>query len=193
MSSTRDKTTPLQYCLYERAVHPELFTIRREIKLRRKGFDATIWLIGGGHVVSFFPRDPFSQSAPSAPSAPPVLTEVLTASDAPLPARRRVIQMPFRGEKAHEQHAFGKTRYLMNFQAERMSTRVYRRTQAEFALQGGPERIFLPTPDLDEQGLTAYTYLSYETQEDSLHLLAFHAIPQTRTLAKTQSIFERNE
>ena len=37
------------------------------------------------------------------------------------------------------------------------------------------------------------SYLSYETQEDSLHLLAFHAIPQTRTLAKTQSIFERNE
>src|SRR6476646_8538823 len=43
----------LTLLLYQRTLHPELFKILANEPVTRRAYDADIWLVEGGHVVSF--------------------------------------------------------------------------------------------------------------------------------------------
>ena len=42
----------LTLLLYQRTLHPELFTILASEKVSRRAYDAEIWLVEGGHVTT---------------------------------------------------------------------------------------------------------------------------------------------
>ncbi|MHC4562997.1 MAG: DUF2617 family protein [Planctomycetota bacterium] len=82
-------------------------------------------------------------------------------------------------------------RYMMNFQVESMSERVYAKTHHDLARQGAKRGLFVPFPMwMKHPPLTPFSYLDYDAQARHLHVFAYHAFPDELTLVKIQSIFE---
>lgn len=168
----------MRYYLHERPLHPELFDIHLGDHVVRKDFEAQIWVTGCSHVISFFYQGLS-------------LVEVLADVDGELPTSGRLIELPFRREKEHGLLHGGKIRYMMNFQVELMSEKVYAATHHDLARQGAKRGLFVPFPMwMTHPPLTPFSYIDYDVTPRSLHVFAFHAFPDDLTLIKVQSIFE---
>jgi hypothetical protein len=168
----------MRYLLYERPLHPELFNIYNDVHLMRSGYEARIWVTGCSHVISFYADD---QS----------MVEVIASDEeAPLPSRGRAISWPLKGERSHQRRRPDGISYMMSFQTEVMSSRVYHKVHHELARQGARRGLFVPFPMWMDQSLTPFTYISYEAKAEHLHVLAWHAFPEALTIVKTQSLFE---
>ena len=167
----------LNFMLYSRALHPELFQIYHQHKIVQPTFEATIWVTGCSHLISFsVGKDTFS--------------EVMAEDQDMLPERGLVASMRLRGEKQHEFQYGQGIHYLMNFQVENMSPKLYTQTHHDLARSATKHGLFVPFPLWRVNGLTPFTYIDYQTTPESLHVFAFHAFPEALTVVKTQSIFE---
>ncbi len=167
----------LRFFLFERPLHPELFDIYGDVRIKKPGYEAQLWVTGCTHVISFF-RDSLS------------LVEVIASKEIPLPSRGRALSLSFRGEKAHEQKRLDGINYMMNFQTETMNPPVYHNTHQELERQGAKRGLFVPFPMWMSNSLTPFTFIDYEAKPNELHIMAFHAFPEALTIVKTQSIFE---
>ncbi len=172
-----NKLESLRFFLYERPLHPELFEIYDDVHICKPNYEARIWVTGCTHVISFY-RDKQS------------IVEAVVCDDHLLPSRGRAVSLPFRGEKAHEQKRLDGINYMMNFQAEKMTPRVYHQTHHELARQGDKTGLFVPFPMWMYNSLTPFSFISYDARPNELHSVAFHAFPEAMTIVKTQSIFE---
>ena len=168
----------LRFSLYNRPLHPELFDIYHDHHVIKDAYEAQIWVTGCTHVIGFF-RDEES------------LVEVTADADAKLPPRGLLMEIPFRGERDHELLSPRGVRYIMSFQVETMSPRVYSRTHHELARTGAHRGLFVPFPMwMTRSPLTPFTYIDYQPKPKHLHVFTFHAFPEDLTIVKTQSIFE---
>ena len=75
--------------LYQRTLHPELFKILATEQVTRRAYEADIWLVEGGHVISFT-------------AGKNTLTEVIVTKSEPMTDRGLLHSIPCRGEKYHE-------------------------------------------------------------------------------------------
>ena len=167
----------LKLVLFERPLHPELFDIHEEIRIRKPSWDAQVWITGCTHVASFSGGDQ-------------TLTEVLADNGIPLPQRGLVFSIPFKGEKSHERRCNGGIHYMMNFQVETMSARVYRKTHQDLTRRGEAHGTFVTYPKWRTDSLTPFSYITCDSRPNGLHIMTFHAYPDATTIIKTQSIFE---
>src|SRR5438046_5675021 len=76
----------LTLLLYQRTLHPELFKILASEQVSRRAYDADIWLVEGGHVISFT-------------AGKNTLTEVILTRNEPMTDRGLLQTIPCRGEK----------------------------------------------------------------------------------------------
>src|SRR5205085_10374056 len=78
----------LTLLLYQRTLHPELFKILGSEQVSRRAYEADIWLVEGGHLISFT-------------AGKNTLTEVIVNSGE-IPTDRNLLQsIPCRGGKYH--------------------------------------------------------------------------------------------
>ncbi|MCD4824836.1 MAG: hypothetical protein K8S55_09515, partial [Phycisphaerae bacterium] len=89
----------LKFFLFTRALHPELFEIRDDIRITKDAYEAQIWITGCSHVIAFYRGDA-------------ALTEVVADRNTPLPTHGRCLEIPFRGEKKHERKQFSGIDYM---------------------------------------------------------------------------------
>ena len=173
----KQKVESLRFYLYNRSLHPELFDIYHDHHIVKGGYEAQVWVTGCTHVISFYRGDE-------------ALVELTADSEAELPARGLLLEMPFRGEKDHERKRSNGINYMMNFQVEHMSPDVYSRTHHDLARVGARRGLFVPFPGWMSRSLTPFTYIDYEAKPNQLHVFTFHAFPGDLAIVKTQSIFE---
>ncbi len=173
----KQSVSELQFFLYNRPLHPELFDIYHDHRVAKGGYDAQIWVTGISHVIGFF------RSETS-------VVEVIAESSAELPERGRLLQLAFRGEKDQEVNYLNGIRYITSFQVEKMSPRLYARTHQEMSEEVAVSGLFVPFPEWAAGTLSPFTYIDYEAKASELHVFAYHAFPDELTLIKTQSIFE---
>ncbi|MGH7214107.1 MAG: hypothetical protein ACREIT_05030 [Tepidisphaeraceae bacterium] len=93
----------LTLLLYQRTLHPELFNILGTEQVSRRAYEADIWLVEGGHVISFTANKN-------------TLTEVIVTNNDPLTDRGLLQSIPCRGEKYHEMNAGTNIRYMISTQ-----------------------------------------------------------------------------
>jgi hypothetical protein len=118
------------------------------------------------------------------------LVEVTADSGEDWPQRGLLVELPFRGERDHEVKRAEGINYMMNFQVETMSPRVYSKTHHDLARHGQRRGLFVPFPKWMANLLTPFSYIDYEAKPNELHVFAYHAFPEDLTIVKTQSIFE---
>src|SRR6266699_6012184 len=109
----------LTLLLYQRTLHPELFKILGAEKVVRRAYEADIWLIDGGHVITFT-------------AGKNTLAEVIVTNSEPFTDRGLLQSIPCRGEKYHEMTApGGNIKYMISTQEEQLTQTLYEATKSE--------------------------------------------------------------
>src|ERR1051325_6685441 len=111
----------LTLLLYQKALHPELFKILASEQVSRRAYEADIWLVEGGHVITFA-------------AGKNTLSEVIVTNHEPLTDRGLLQSIPCRGEKYHEMTVGGNIRYMISTQEEQLTQTLYDATREEISL-----------------------------------------------------------
>lgn len=174
---TKQRVEDLQLCLYQRAIHPELFHIHRVKRVVQSRYKAEIWVIGLGHVVTV----QFGDS---------ILTELIAEDVDVLPKSGLATSFRFRGERDHAQSFDDGTKYILSTQVERLTPQLFPATHRDYVHYAQNRGMFVPFKDWTHEGLVPFTFVDFDARDHEFHIHAFHAFPEELTLLKTQSIFE---
>jgi phage baseplate assembly protein W len=165
--------------LYQRTLHPELFQILAVEKVSRRAYEADVWLIEGGHVITFT-------------AGKNILTEVIAMRSEPLqmPDRGQILSTACRGEKYHEDTYGGNLRYMISTQEEQLSQTLYDATKTEIACYAAKRELM--TAETPAQGDTGATLsvLDIERCSHELRVQSFHLFDENLMVIKTQAIIE---
>ena len=176
MSEQRVCVGDLQFGLYNRPAHPELFKINHRQDIEERMYWASVWLIEGGHVVTFCWKKRF-------------MVEVLGGADGLRPRNGVLQKFPLRGERTCRQYCEEGLRYVMAGQVERMSEKVFDSVYQD-VLARAQSRGTLVLHGRADMAASRFAYVEIEARERELHVTACHAFPEELAMAKTQSIFK---
>jgi len=169
----------LTLLLYQRPLHPELFKILAAEKVNRRTYDADVWLIEGGHVVSFT-------------TAEGMLAEVITTGPEPATDRGLIQSISCRGEKYHEMTGPGGIKYMISTQEEQLSPNLYEATRQEIAAYAAKRELL--TAEIpggpDSQTGPGLSVLDIERCSHELRVQSFHLFDDSQMVIKTQAIME---
>lgn len=167
----------LAFWLYQRPVHPELFTIYARRHLKTERYETMIWATGGAHVVMALADDV-------------CLTELISWPDQLLPRRGLIERFNFRGQRTHQCALSRGLSYMTDFQVEKMSPNLYRQSHCDLERFARNRGMFVSFPEQAVSGLEPFSYIDFEARRNELHIHAFHAYPDQLTMIKTQSLFD---
>ena len=165
----------LQFSLYERPAHPELFKIEYQQDVQERLYWASVWLIDGGHVVTFNWKKYF-------------LVELLAAGYRLGPRRGLLQKFPLRGERTCQQCSEAGLKYVMAGQIERMSQKVFASTYQNVLATAQSRGTLVLHGEADNLKVP-FVYAEIEARNNELHVTTCHAFPDELAMAKTQSIF----
>ena len=180
MSSHRTKQRRqggLNLLLYQRTLHPELFKILANERVSRRAYEAEIWLVEGGHVVTLT-------------ADKNTLAEVIVTNHEPLTDRGLLQSIPCRGEKYHEMTAGGNIRYMISTQEEQLTQTLYDATRHEIATYAAKRELM--SADMPSQGENGgyLSVLDIERRSHELLVQSFHLFDENQMVIKTQAIIE---
>ena len=171
------RTGGLTLLLYSRTLHPELFKILASERLTRRAYEADIWLVEGGHVISFT-------------AGKHTLTEVILTSGEPMTDRGLLQTIPCRGEKYHEMTAPGNIRYMISTQEEQLTQTLYDATKHEIVSYAAKRELMsAETPAVGDTG-ASMSVLDIERRSHELLVQSFHLFDDNQMVIKTQAIIE---
>jgi len=174
---TKQQSSDLNFYLYKRALHPELFRIYLDRHVEAANYQADLWIVGLSHLVSF-------QTTGS------IITELTGASSDLLTDRNLVTQFKFRGERDFQFRFDDGTKYIFSSQVEEMNEHIFRTTYRELIRDAKKKGMFVPYKQWATGGLEPFSFLDYETRDREMHVHAYHAFPGEWRILRTQSIFE---
>lgn len=167
----------LTLMLYQRLLHPEFFKIVSSQTATRRAYDADIWLVDGGHVVSFT-------------VGKNTLSEVIVCGQDGLNDRGLLQTIPCRGERYHEMVAGGNIRYMISTQEEQLTQTLYEATRHEIMTYAQkrelPHHDAAPTAEYG----SSLSVLDVECRSHELLVQSFHLFDENCVVIKTQGIFE---
>src|SRR5690348_6967780 len=167
----------LTLLLYQRTLHPELFKIFATEQVSRRAYEADVWLVEGGHVITFV-------------AGKNTLTEVILMAPGEMTDRGLIQTVPCRGEKYHEMTAPGNIRYMISTQEEQLTQTLYEATKAEireYAMKR--ELMMADIPANGERG-ESLGVLDIERRSHELLVQSFHLFDDSLLVIKTQAIIE---
>lgn len=167
----------LTLLLYQRTLHPELFKILANEPVTRRAYDADIWLVEGGHVVSFT-------------AGKNTLTEVIATRGEPLTDRGLLQSIPCRGEKYHEDTYGGNIRYMISTQEEQLTSTLYEATKHEIATYAQKRELMTAELPATQDNGACLSVLDIERRSHELLVQSFHLFDENLMVIKTQGIFE---
>ncbi len=174
---SKTRSTELNFFLYRRALHPELFHIYLDKHVEYSNFQADIWVVGLSHLVTI-------------QSNGTMVTELAAAPSELLTDRNLVTQFRFRGERDFQYRFNDNVRYIFSSQVEEATEHIFRTTYRDLVGYAENRGIYVPYPQWETDGLVPFTYIDYEMRQYELHIHAYHAFPGEWRFLRTQSIFE---
>jgi phage baseplate assembly protein W len=167
----------LTLLIYQRTLHPELFKILAAEQVSRRAYDADVWLVEGGHVISLT-------------AGKNTLTEVIATKNEPLTDRGLLQSIPCRGERYHEETYGGTIRYMISTQEEQLTQTLYDATKQEIASYAARRELMAAEiPATPETG-AALSVLDIERRSHELLVQSFHLFDENLMVIKTQAIIE---
>ncbi len=174
---TIQRVDDLHFCLYQRAVHPELFDVRMVKRVEQSRYHAEIWVAGLAHVVTVQFGDQ-------------ILAELITDDTELLPKIGLATSFRFRGERDHAQSFNDGFKYILSTQVERLTPQLFPATHRDYVHYAQNRGLFLSFEEWTHDGLAPFSFVDFDARDHEFHVHAFHAFPEDLTLLKTQSIFE---
>lgn len=167
----------LTLLLYQRTLHPELFKITSSEQISRRAYEADVWLVEGGHVITFT-------------AGKNTLTEVIVTNHEPLTDRGLLQTIPCRGEKYHEMTVAGNIKYMISTQEEQLTQTLYDATKHEISTYASKRELM--TSDVPSVGDVSASLhvLDIERRSHELLVQSFHLFDENQMVIKTQAIIE---
>jgi len=200
----------LRLSVFLRPLHPEFFTIRarRALESGAGGFQAEVWLLDPGHVISFIAGEQ-------------AVTETIAPRDLALPKRGLVREIDLAGEREERFEARGTLVYQMAYQVDAAGPETYRREVEELLAGVRQAHLFaenagdaagrhgdspavkprqpataraVPVPGACPARVAgrAFSYAVPELRANSLLVHTWHGFPAEATILKTQTLIERS-
>ncbi len=167
----------LTLLLFQSAPHPELFKILANEQVTRRAYDADIWLVEGGHVVSFT-------------AGKNTLAEVIVTNYEAINDRNLLQTIQCRGERYHEMTVGGNVRYMISTQEEQLTQTLYEATRHEIATYAAKRELMsADVPAKDDMG-ACLSVLDIERRSHELLVQSFHLFDENQMVIKTQAIIE---
>ncbi len=167
----------LTFSLFQKPLHPELFTIYARRELKTEKYEAHIWVTGCTHVISVFTKDV-------------CLSEVVSVPGQVLPHRGMIERFQFRGPRSHKCTLSRGVSYMTDFQVEKMTPALYQQSHSDLERFARNRGVFVKFPELETAGLQPFCYVDFEARPQELHVHTFSAYPEQVTIVKTQSLFD---
>ncbi len=174
---TKQRSSDLNFFLYQRALHPELFHIYLDKHIEYSNFQAEIWAIGLGHLVTV-------------QSGTTLVTELTAAPSDLLTERNLVTQFRFRGERDFTYRFNENMRYIFSSQVEETTEHIFRTTYRDLVNYAKKRGMYVPYDQWKTNGMVPFTFIDYEMRQFELQVHAYHAFPGEWRFLRTQSIFE---
>ncbi len=174
---TKQRSSDLNFFLYRRALHPELFHIYLDKHISYGNFHADIWVLGLSHLVTL-------------QSNGTMVTELAAVPNDLLTDRNLVTQFRFRGERDFQIRFSDTMRYIFSSQVEEMTEHIFRTTYRDLARYAQQKGLYVPYPQWAVSGMEPFSFIDYEMRQHELHVHAYHAFPGEWRILRTQSIFE---
>jgi hypothetical protein len=171
------RTGGLTLLLYSRTLHPELFKILATEQVSRRAYEADIWLVEGGHVISLT-------------AGKNTLTEVIVTNSPTLTDRGLVQSIPCRGEKYHETQAAPNIKYMISTQEEQLTQTLYDATKHEIASYAAKRELMTAEVPATPDSGAALSVLDIERRSNELLVQSFHLFDENQMVIKTQAIIE---
>jgi hypothetical protein len=166
----------LTLLLYQRTLHPELFNILGTEHVSRRAYEADIWLVEGGHVITLT-------------AGKNTLSEVIV-SNPELTDRGLMQSIPCRGERYHEMTAGENIKYMISTQEEQLTQTLYDATKHEIATYAAKRELMnAETPAKEDFG-ASLSVLDIERRSHELLVQSFHLFDENQMVIKTQAIIE---
>ena len=167
----------LTLLLYQRTLHPELFKIQSSEQISRRAYEADVWLVEGGHVITFT-------------AGKNTLTEVIVTKHEPLTDRGLLQTIPCRGEKYHEMTVGGNIKYMISTQEEQLTQTLYDATKHEISSYASKRELMTADmPSAGDMGASLHV-LDIERRSHELLVQSFHLFDENQMVIKTQAIIE---
>lgn len=176
MLTTRPKVAELQFHLYGRSLHPELFDIHCSKHLERGEYQAQIDITSAGHMVTWTYRNQ-------------TLTEVAAAANHPLPEKRRLLSRRLRAKQQDKMKCRGGVIYEVTFELETVNPEIFWSFQQELAKSGKQRGMVHQFDSNGRIEMGALSYISATTLDQSLTVQSFHTFPEDHALVKVESVF----
>lgn len=177
MPVVRPKVAELAFQVYGRALHPELFEVLQTRTVERNGFQAKIDITSAGHVVTWRYEGQ-------------TITEVASASNHPLPEKRRLMSHRLTGHRSDSILCRGGTQYQVDFQLDSAEPEVFWAVQQQLVSNERPKGMLHTFDASARVPMGAISYIHLETRDKSLLVQACHTFPDDCAIVKSQSKFE---
>jgi len=173
----RPKVAELAFQLYGRVLHPELFEVLQTRCVKRNGFQAKIDITSAGHVVTWRYEGQ-------------TLTEVASASNHPLPEKRRLMSHRLTGKRSDSLSCRGGTKYSVNFVLEPADPEMFWAFQQQLIASEQREGLLHTFGTSGRVPMGAISYIHMELRSKSLLIQACHTFPDDCAIVKTESKFQ---
>jgi Protein of unknown function DUF2617 len=167
----------LTLLLYQRTLHPEFFKILEGEQVSRRAYEADIWLVEGGHVITFT-------------AGKSTLSEVIVTNNDTLNDRNLLQSIQCRGEKYHEMTVGGNVRYMISTQEEQLTQTLYEATRNEISLYAAKRELMTAEGQLPGDAGGFLSVLDIERRSHELLVQSFHLFDENNMVIKTQAILE---
>jgi len=174
---SKQRSADLNFFLYRRALHPELFHIFLDKHVEYSNFQADIWVLGLTHLVTL-------------QSGGTLVTELTAQPSDLLTDRNLVTQFRFRGERDFQYRFNDNLRYIFSSQIEDTTEHIFRTTHRDLVQYAQTRGLYVPYEQWTVNGLVPFSFIDYEMRQYELQIHAYHAFPGEWRILRTQSIFE---
>lgn len=177
VSFVRPDVEDLEFHLYDRSVHPELFTTYSSTELWLETYSANVKICEAGHLVCFrfVNRE---------------IVEVVAPNGQPLPRRKRVVERRLRGCRDDATRLDCGVRYQMSFQLEKLDPEVFANVHEELLGDCRSALVSHQFPTGSRLSPCALSLIRTDADRRSLLVHAFHTFPESCSVVRTQSLFE---
>ena len=173
----RPSVSDLMLHVFERALHPELFEVRRQESIVQPNYSVQFRICDSGHLVTF-------------KSGNTVLSELVTRRGQPLPERNERLHRPLKGSRDESVKLKGPVNYHVSFQVEKLPPEVFLTLHEELLIDCQHAPIAHSFGSANRLAPAALSFAQADVWANSLLIHAVHTFPEDCAIVKTQSLFE---
>lgn len=176
MLTVRPKITELNFNLFARSVHPELFEICESRTYARDLYELNLSITTDGHLICFRHKDS-------------VLAEVSASANHPLPSQQILISHPIQKNNENTSNFQGIIRYQSNVNLEAVKPKIFVTIQQQLGEKIECEGLVHRFQSNGRIAFGAISYMNVQSFKSHVLVRSFHTFPDTCTVMKSESRF----